>query len=48
LNDWVKDRLRDPDTRAKIYLLFLVMQICAVACIIIGAIMILLYVLGII
>jgi len=48
LNDWIKDRLKNPDTKAKIYLLFLVGQICAVACIIIGAIMLLLYVLGVI
>jgi len=49
LNDeWLKELLKKPDIRAKLYLLFLVGQICAVACIIIGAIMLLLSVLGVI
>ncbi|MDI6888632.1 MAG: hypothetical protein QMC78_02900 [Methanocellales archaeon] len=47
-DEWLKELLKKPDMRAKIYLLFLVGQICAVACIIIGAVMLLLYVLGVI
>ncbi|UZE91938.1 MAG: hypothetical protein IB616_04220 [Methanosarcinales archaeon] len=47
-DEWLKDLLKKPEMRAKIYLLFLVGQICAVLGIIIGAIMLLLHVLGVI
>jgi len=47
-DEWLNELLKKPEMRAKIYLLFLVGQICAVLGIIIGAVILLLYVLGII
>ncbi len=47
-DEWLRELLKKPEMRAKIYLLFLVGQICAVLGIIIGAVMLLLYVLGVI